>query len=87
MVYFNATILILLGEIISDVTIFNFSSDGLSDKYANSLSRNDNIAIEDIKNGNVVNDDSINSENFMHDSWKEAIIQYHYYMNNYILKY
>ena len=78
-------ILILLSEIISDVTIFSFDSGGLSDKYANSLSRNDNITIEDIENGVVVNDYTINSENYMHDSWKEAIIQYHYYMNDYIL--
>jgi len=78
-------ILILLGEIISDDIIFSFSSDGLSEKYAKSLSINDNITIDDIENGIVVNDFSINSENFMHDSWKEAIIQYHYYMHNYIL--
>ena len=69
-------ILILMSETISDVRIFNFSSDGLSDKYSKSLSKNDNITIEDIENG---------SENYMHDSWKEAIMQYHYHMNNYIL--
>ena len=78
-------ILILMAETISDDKVFNFSSDGLSDKYANSLSKNDNIVIDDIENDIVVNDYSINSENFMHDSWKEAIIQYQYYMNNHIL--
>ena len=78
-------ILILLSETISDVRIFSFDSGGLSDKYAKSLSKNDNITIEDIENDIVVNDSSINNENYMHDSWKKAIIQYHYYMNNYIL--
>lgn len=78
-------ILILLGEIISDDTIFNFDSEGLSDKYANSLSINDNIAIKDIENDAVVNDYSTNTENFMLYSWKEAIVQYQYYMNDYSL--
>ena len=76
-------ILILLGEIIADDTIFYLDSDGLSDKYANSLSRNDNIAIDDIVNGNVVNDYSTNNENFMLISWMGAILEYQYHVDDY----